>query len=147
MQGSTEKFTSEQARGVKVLHLVLLVAGVLVAVVFFFLVRLRGPVLVPDSATPVIAFSFAGIGLTIVAFAVLLVRARIPERGAGEGSNDYWANGSVRQRSLLLWILCENAGIIAATGFLLTGHLAALLTLAIALIALAWFAPARIAGE
>ncbi|HKP28600.1 MAG TPA: hypothetical protein VJU15_04330 [Gemmatimonadales bacterium] len=145
MQSSAELIASEQARGVKTLHLILLGAGVLVAVVFLMLVRLRGPILVPDAATPVIAYSSAGIALTAVAFAVLLVRGRIPERASSEGGNDYWSNGAVRGRSVLLWILCENAGIVSGTGFLLTGHMAPFLTQAVALMALAWFAPSRIA--
>jgi len=147
MHSSAEKFASEQARGVKLLHLILLAAGVLVAVVFFLMVQLRGPILVPDSATPMIAYSFAGIALTAVAFAVLIIRGKIPARASSEGLNDYWGNGTVRGRSLLLWILCENAGIISGTGFLLTGHLAPLLAQAVALVALVWFAPPRIAGE
>jgi len=133
-------------RGVKLLHLILLGGGVLVALVFVLMVKLRGPILVPDSGTEVIAFSFAGIGLTAVAFAVLLLRPRIPERGSSEQLSDYWRAGTARQRSLILWIICENAGIIAALGFLLTGHFAALAVLALALMALAWFGPARLAG-
>jgi hypothetical protein len=111
------------------------------------MVRLRGPILVPDAATPVIAYSFAGIALTAVAFALLLVRGRIPERASSEGIDDYWGNGTVRGRAVLLWILCENAGIVSGTGFLLTGHLAPFVTQALALMALAWFAPSRIAQE
>lgn len=127
------------------LHLILLGAGIFVAVVFLALVRLRGPILVPDASTPIIAWSFAGISLTAVAFALLIVRGRIPARASGEGVIDYWGNGTVRGRSVLLWILCENAAILSGTGFLLTGHLAPFLVQAIALLALAWFAPSRIA--
>jgi hypothetical protein len=85
MHSSAEGFASEQARGVRLLHLILLGAGLLVAVVFLIMVRLRGPILVPDAGTPVIAYSFAGIALTAVSFAVLLVRRRIPERASSEG--------------------------------------------------------------
>ena len=147
MQSPVEKLAGGEERGVRVLHLILLGAGFLVAVVFLIMVRLRGPVLVPEAATPVIAYSFAGIALVAVAFAVLLVRGRIPERGSGEGLSDFWGNSTVRGRAVLLWILCENAGIVSGTGFLLTGHMAPFVTQAIALMALAWFAPARIAGE
>ena len=131
----------------KRLHLLLLGAGVLVAVVFLIMVRVRGPILVPDASTPLIAYSFAGIALTAVAFAVLLVRSRIPARPSSEGINEYWSNGTVRGRAVLLWILCENAGIVSGTGFLLTGHMAPFLTQAIALMALGWYAPPRIARE
>ena len=134
-------------RGVRVLHLVLLGGGVLIALIFVIMVKLRGPILEPDSGSQVIAFSFAGIGLTAVAFAVLLLRPRIPERAASEALRDYWGAGTARQRSLMLWIICENAGIIAALGYLLTGHFAALAAMGIGLMALAWFGPARIAGE
>jgi hypothetical protein len=137
----------EPTRGVKLLHLILLGGGVLIALVFVIMVKLRGPILVPDSGSQVIAFSFAGIGLTAVAFAVLLLRPRIPERASSEALTDYWSAGVARQRSLVLWILCENAGIIAALGYLLTGHLVALAVMGIALIALAWLGPARIAEE
>ena len=147
MQLSAEQAVSEQARGAKVLHLILLGSGLLVAVVFLIMVRLRGPILAPDAGTPVIAYSFAGIALTAVSFAVLLVRRRIPERASSEGPNNFWSNGTVRGRAVLLWILCENAGIVSGTGFLLTGHLAPFVTQAIALMALAWFAPARITQE
>jgi hypothetical protein len=147
MQSSAEQAASEQARGARVLHLILLGAGFLVAVVFLILVRLRGPILVPDAGTPVIAYSFAGIALTAVVFAALLVRSRIPERASSQGLDGFWANGTVRGRAVLLWILCENAGIVSGTGYLLTGHGAPFVTQAIALMALAWFAPARIAQE
>lgn len=147
MRNPTGRMASDEARGVKLLHLMLLVAGVFVALVFLTMVRLRGPILVPDSATPVIAYSFAGIALTATAFAVLLLRGRIPPRAPGEGINDYWSSGQARQRCIFLWVLCENAGIISGTGFLLTGHLSPFITQAIALIALGWFNPARLAGE
>ena len=146
MQASAGKDVGEQARGIRLLHLILLGSGVLVALVFHVMTRSRGPILTPDSATPVIAYAFAGIGLTIVAFAVLLVRPRIPERGSGEGLNEFWGHPAVRRNSMLLWVFCENGAIISATGYLLTGHLAAVVSMAIGLVALAWFGPARIAG-
>ena len=147
MQSSAERTASGAAHGVRILHLILLGAGVLVAVVFLLLVRVRGPILVRDAGTPVLAYSFAGIVLTAVAFAILLVRGRIPERASNEGLNEFWGNGSVRGRAVLLWILCENAGIVSGTGFLLTGHLSPFVTQAIALLALAWYAPGRLAQE
>ena len=147
MQRSAEKNTSGQASGIRMLHLIMLGAGVLVALVFHLMTRLRGPILIPDSATPVMAYAFAGIAMTAVAFAVLLLRPRIPERGSSEAVNDYWSNGAVRQRALIMWVVCENAAIIAGLGYLLTGHLAALITAGLALVALAWFGPSRIAGE
>ena len=128
------------------LHLILLGGGVLTTLIFLVMVRLRGPILPADSSTPVIAYAFAGIALTAVAFAVLLLRPRIPERKASEPLLDYWGNGTVRSRSLLVWIVCENGAIIAGLGYLLTGHLAALVALGLALVALAWYGPARIAG-
>ena len=147
MPGLAEKQVNGQARGIRLLHLVLLVSGGLVALVFHIMTRSGGPILTPDSATPVIAYAFAGIGLTMVAFAVLLVRPKIPVRAAGEGSNEFWANPAVRRNSMLLWVFTENGAIISATGYLLTGHLAAVVSMAIGLVALAWFGPARIEGE
>lgn len=137
----------EPTRGVKLLHLILLGGGVIIALVFVVMVKVRGPILVPDSGTQVIAVSFAGIGLTAVAFAVLLLRPRIPGRASTEPLTAYWSIGAVRQRSLVLWIICENAGIVAALGYLLTGNLAALAVMGIALMALAWLGPARIAAS
>jgi hypothetical protein len=147
MQSSAEKLASEAPRGMKLLHLILLGTGVLTALVFVVLIRVRGPFLVPDSATPVIAFAFAGIGLTLVAFTVFLLRPRIPVRGSGQALTDFWSSGPARGRSVLVWILCENASILAGVGYLLTGHVVGLVTIAIALIALAWFNPARLADE
>ena len=132
-------------RGVKLLHLILLGAGVLVAIAFLVMVQLRGPILLTDSSTEVIAYSFAGIGVTAVAFAVLLLRPRIPSRGREESSDAYWSSGVNRSRSILVWIIAENAGIISSLGFLLTGHVAPLVGLALALAVLAWFNPSRIA--
>jgi hypothetical protein len=147
MRTSAEKHQGEQARGVRMLHLLLLGSGVVVALAFHFMTRLRGPILTPDSATPVIAYAFAGIGLTIVAFAVLLIRPRVPARPSSQGLNEFWGTAAVRGKALLLWVLCENGAIISGTGYLLTGHLATLVSMAIGLVALAWYGPARLAGE
>jgi hypothetical protein len=106
--------------------------------------QLRGPILVPDSGTPVIAYAFAGIGLTAVAFAALLMRPRLAPRTRGESLEAYWGSPA-RQRALVLWIICENAGIMSALGYLMTGHLAPIASLGIALGVLAWFSPSRLA--
>ena len=147
MQGSEEKHASGQARGIRLLHWILLGAGGFVTLVFHVMTRLRGPILPGDSSTPVIAYAFAGMALTAVAFAVLLLKPRIPERARSETLDGYWNNRSVRQRALILWVVCENAAIIAALGFLLTGHLASLIAAGLALVALAWYGPSRLAGE
>ena len=135
-------------RGVRLMYLILLGAAVLVAIAFMVMVQLRGPILVRDSGTEVIAWSFSGIGVTAVAFGVLLVRPRIPPRAPEESIDGYWGGTSVaRARSMLLWIIAENAGMVSALGYLLTGHLAPLAALALALAVLAWFNPSRIASS
>ena len=103
MQGSARETAGGAAHGARILHLILLGSGILVAVVFLVMVQVRGPILVPDSATPMVAYAFAGIALTAVAFAVLIVRGRIPPRASSEGPNDYWANGTARGRASTRW--------------------------------------------
>jgi hypothetical protein len=136
----------DEARGVKLLHLILLGFGVLVALAFVVMVSLRGPILQVDSGTSVIGWSMAGVALITVAFAVLLVRPRVPSRSASTPPAEYWSPAT-RSPSMLLWILCENAGVIAGLGYLLTGMLVALAVQGIALLALAWYSPSRLADE
>lgn len=136
----------DEVRGIKLLHLMLLGFGVLVALVFVVMVSLRGSIFQVDSGTNIIGWSMAGISLTAVAFGVLLVRPRIPARPASTLPGDYW-NPATRAPSVLLWILCENAGVIAGLGYLLTGLLVALAVQGIALLALAWYSPSRLADE
>lgn len=136
----------DETRGVKLLHLILLGFGVLVALAFVVMVSLRGPILQLDSGTSVVGWSMAGVALTTVAFAVLLVRPRVPSRAASTPSAEYW-NPATRAPSMLLWILCENAGVIAGLAYLLTGLLVALAVQGIGLLALAWHSPSCLADE
>ena len=136
----------DEARGVRLLYLILVGGGALVALVFIMMVTFRGPILQPDSGTNAIAFAMAGVSLTAVAFAALLLRPRVPARPPSMPVSEYWTPAS-RAPSLLVWIVCENAGIVSALGYLLTGRFVTLVPLAIALLALAWYSPARLADE
>ena len=135
-----------RTKGVKQLHLILLVSLALIAVAFVLVVQSRGQLLVPDSGTTVIGYAFAGIGLTAIAFGILFFRPRVEPRPPGLALEEYWT-AQARGRAMAVWILIDNGGIFAATGYLITGELAAGAVAGIAVLALAWFSPARLADE
>lgn len=135
-----------QARAARLLHLVLTIGAAVFSATFVLLVTFRGPLLLPDASTRVIAFAFAGLGLTAVAFAGFLLRPRVPARTREQSVEEFWTP-PVRSRAMLLWIVCENGAIMAGLGYVLTGSLVPLAVIAFAMVALVWYSPARLAGE
>ncbi len=137
----------DERRGIRLFHLILVVGLTVIGAVFLLLVlKLLGPQLAPGTTTDIIAFALAGIAITSVAFAVLFARPRIPERRPAQSVLEFWTP-QTRGSSMLVWILLEGGGTLAAVGYLLTGHMVPLAVYGIALLALVWYSPARIAGE
>lgn len=131
-------------RSMRVLHAVLAGALMLFGVAVVLWVQFKGALLPADETRNLIAYIVTGIGLACVAVGVGVIRPKLPE--PRRDSTGYWTPEN-RGRALLVWILCENGGTIAAVGFVLTGHPAALLALVIALLLLVWQSPGRIAPE
>lgn len=137
----------DERRGIRLLHLILVAGLTVIGAVFLLLVlKLLGPQLAPGPTTDIIAFSLAGMAITSVALAVLFARPRVPERRAAQSVLEFWTP-ETRGSSMLVWILLEGGGTVAAVGYLLTGHLVPLAVYCIALLALVWYSPARLAGE
>ena len=133
-----------EARAVTLLHTILTGSLVVIVLAMSMVVWLRGgPLLEPDRFAALVAYISTGIALTIVAIAVAVIRAQLPE--TGRSGSDYW-NPGTRKLALLLWIMCENGGTLAAVGYILTGHLAPLIGAAIAVLTMVWYSPRRISG-
>lgn len=136
-----------ERRGTRLLHLILVVSLTAIGAVFLLLVlKLLGPQLAPGPTTDIIAFALAGMAITTVAFAGLFARPRVPERRAGQSALQVWTP-ETRAPAMLLWILLEGGGTVAMVGYLLTGHVVPLAVYCIALLALIWYSPGRLAGD
>lgn len=131
-----------EARAVTLLHTILTGSLVVIVLAMAIVVWFRGgPLLEPDRFSAMVAYITTGIALTIVAIAVGVIRAQLPE--AAHGAAGYW-NPATRKLALVLWIMCENGGTLAAVGYILTGHLAPLIGAAIAVLTMVWYSPRRI---
>src|SRR3970040_977833 len=98
-------------RSMFLLHLILAGALVLIGVGFLLWVQFKGPLLPPDATRALIAYIMTGIGLAFVAAGVPSAGPKLPP--PGPAANGYWTPEN-RGRAVLLWILCENGGTIAA---------------------------------
>ena len=133
-----------EARAVTLLHTILTGSLVVIILAMAMVVWLRGePLLEPDRFSEIVAYTSTGIALTLVAIAVGLIRPKLPE--AGGGASGYW-NPGTRKLALVLWIMGENGGTLAAIGHMLTGHMAPLIAATIAVLAMVWYSPGRISG-
>jgi hypothetical protein len=139
----TDLAAAEQ-RGIRMLHAILAVALMVFSVAAVLWVQFKGPLLAAGETRNLIAYIVTGIGLACVAVGIGIIRPKLPE--PRRGSADYWTPKN-RGRALLVWILCENGGTIAAVGFVLTAHLAALFAMVVAILMLVWQSPGRMAQE
>jgi hypothetical protein len=113
----------------------------MVIAVMVMLQRLRGGPLLADPV-PVAVYLTTGLALMLVVLVVLL-RPRFLARET-RGAVEQPASG--RSGPILLWALLDAAGTLGAVGYLLTGAVAPLVSAAIALVALLWHSPHRLAG-
>ena len=108
---------------------------VLVAVVLLML-RYRGlaPTLPSDSITS-IAYALSGFCAVLVAVALFVIKPRVPERRPHQSVDEYWSTPDVSTKAVLVWLLMEGAGMVAAVGYFLTGEPVSALVMGLAIVA------------
>ena len=133
------------ARAATVLHAVLFAGLAAIGGAFILVMHLQGGPLV--SGAGAIGYVLAAAGVATLGYAALAVRPRIPERAAGQATDEYWRDGNNRGPAVLVWLLCEGAGVIGWVGYLITGMLVATVPAVLGLVALLAYGPSRLAGE
>ncbi len=111
----------------------------------FALVRRLSPRPLVDA--PGIGVALAVLALALLAVAVSALRPRLPERRSDQSADLYWSDARNRTLAIVLWVVVEGAGVLAAVGYLLTGSLASAGALALALATMILLLPARLEGE
>jgi len=130
-------------RTIRVVHRVLLAGVVLIGAVFLVIMQVLGGAL--NAGLALAGYAFAAVALALLLVAGFLVRPRLPERTAAQSEEEYWQDGRVRSAAVLVWVLCEGAAIVGWVGFLLAGVTVAAAVGVLALGALLWHSPGRLA--
>jgi hypothetical protein len=133
------------ARIVRILHAAVFGGLVVIGLTFALVLRLA-------LQAPLVPAAWIGVVLAVLALAVLAVavsalRPRIPERRADQSADLYWSDARNRGLAIVLWVVVEGAGVLAAVGYFLTGSLVAAGALAVVLGAMILLGPARLSGE
>jgi hypothetical protein len=106
-----------------VLHRVLGIGLTAIAVVFLILRYLDIPPMLPhDSVTQVIGYTLSGLGVVLAAVALFVFKPRVPDHSPGELVEQYWSRPEIGPKVMMVWIVLEGAGVMAAVGYLSTGE-------------------------
>jgi len=132
------------ARGVRILHAVLVIGLIVVGGVFVFVLRGLGPSLIN---TPLIGYATAGLGLANLAVVVGFFRPRIPQRRTDQSPDDYWATYEARVAAIVIWAMIEGAGLISLVGYFLTGSVVPAAVAALAIVTLIVLRPSLLEGD
>lgn len=117
-----------------------LTSGVIIFAVISLLV-LR-PAMAEASMPPVVLGLLLALSLASSAFAVLVMRRRVPRRNTNESADLYWTTAATH--ALLTWAPLEAGALLGLVAHMLTGSSAALGVAAIALVGLIAVNPARL---
>lgn len=132
------------ARGIRIMHVAVLIGLILAAAVLLYLSRTIRPAL---AGSPIIAYVTAAFGFVNLLVATAFLLPRIPQRSAGEAPDDYWSRSEIRTAAIIVWALLEGSGLIALVGYYLTGGVAPVAVAGLAIGALILARPARIEGD
>ncbi len=113
--------------------------GLIILAAVFLVLRSRG---IPDALTDgeeavTVAYLMSGVGLAMMAFALLVSRKRVPQRLPAQTEPSYLATPEVAATVMHVWFLLDGAAIVATVGYLLTAQPVTALTAAI-LIGVFW---------
>lgn len=137
--------TTAQA-SVPLLHRFLGIGLAIVGAVFIGLDILgQAPLLPPDEVTRVIAYALSGVGVGLIAVALLILKPRVPPRQPGQSEADYWTTPHSSGRIMHVWFVIEGAGMLSGVGFLLTGEPAAAIAMGAAIAAFWMVGPSAFA--
>jgi drug/metabolite transporter (DMT)-like permease len=132
-------------RSARLIHGVL-AAGIAVLFLVFaaVILPLKGPLLRGNPALPIASSALALASAASSACAIFF-RRRLPGRGAEVPPESYWTP-EIAGQAMMVWVLCEGAGVMAAVGFLLTGRWPPVAAAVFAWCLLMVFAPGRLAA-
>ena len=132
-------------RSARLIHGVL-AAGIAALFLVFaaVILPLKGPLLQANPVLPTISYVIAVMSAVSSGFAIFF-RRRLPDRGAGVPPESYWTP-VIAGQAMMVWVLCEGAGVMAAVGFLLTGRWPPIAAAVFAWCLLMVFAPGRLAA-
>ena len=130
------------ARGLRIIHLGLVVGLALVGLVFFAVLRMNGALAAPRG----LGFVLAAVALAILGLAVTVLRGKIPTRRFDQSADDYWSTNEARGPSIVLWAAVDAAGLLAWMGYVMSGHIAPALVGLLSILALVLLRPSRLEG-
>jgi hypothetical protein len=105
-----------------VLHRILGIGLMTTTVVFLALRYLDIPPTLPhDRVMPVIGYTLSGLGVVIAAVALFVLKPGVPDRSPGESVEQYWSRPEIGPKVMMVWMVLEASGVMAGTGYLLTG--------------------------
>jgi hypothetical protein len=133
------------ARIVRILHTALL-GGLFMSGAMLYLVRRLSP---PPSLGdgPTLAMVLGAASLVLLGIAMSVLRPRVADPRPGQDSNTYWKDATSRGAAIVVWATIEEAGMVGAVGYFLTGSIAPRVAFALALGAQVILRPARIDGD
>ena len=99
------------------------------------------PLLPPGAVRPLIAYVSSGITAVMVGVALVILKPRVPRRGAGQSLEDYWSMPDVSVTVSPVWFLLEAEGTFAGFGYSLTGERVSMITMGLAIVAFWWCGP------
>jgi hypothetical protein len=109
----------------------LVISGVALALTYFGVAPLRPA----DGLTPVIAYALAIVAFSLLAVSLFVLWPRVPRRPPGMSVEEFWAKPEMGAKVHLMWVLIEGGGILSTVGFLLTGHPAPAVAMALSIAA------------
>jgi len=108
---------------VPLLHWFLGIALVVFAAVCLILKYLGiAPILGHDSVTLMMAYTLSAVAVLLTVVALFVFKPRVPDRPTVQTVEQYWSTPEVGAKAMLVWILLEGAGTLAAVGYCLTGE-------------------------
>ncbi len=106
-----------------------------------------GPLLLDDTVPSPIAYAPSAVAVALVAVSVFILTPRVPPRSSVMSANEFWSNPEMGGKAVVIWLLVEGGGMLAAVGYQLTRQPASALVIGLSIAAYYWCRPARFANE
>ncbi len=87
--------------------------------------------------TRTLGYVLAGVVVSILAVALLILKPRVPQRTPGQSVEQFWATRASADKARLVWFIHDGAAVLANVSYVLTGEIVAAVVAAIT-IALFW---------
>jgi drug/metabolite transporter (DMT)-like permease len=94
-----------------------LIAGVFLALHYLGI----APLMKPGDQGPTLTYAFAGIGVALLIYALLIVKPRTPVRDPSQSVDQFWATPGNAAKVLRVWFTLEGAAMMSVIGYLITG--------------------------